>query len=461
MSKRTTEAYINALRYVNDNLLQLEGKGIIMDFEKAMRAAMRVVAPNLPSYGCFFHHVQALTRKMRSFSALFELIRDNEEARALFRKFQVLALLPASLIETAFKSTLQETLLKFKEFAPFVLYYKNEWIKRVKPKFYSVFKRETRTTGAAEAFNGKINNSFRTHGTFFAFVESLQKEEAMKTDEFQRDVNGTPQRDGRKLLYKKRAEMIETYSAQLSSGKINWKYFVNVMSNLNNKILYDDSEMFLTETDIESAASTLLVESSESEKGNDFDIETQSENRAQNDQFDAHADETNSKQKPKKTTKKATKRSQSKTTNHENGEDRQPAAKRMQIQETTSKSKRKSTEKTNGSNSGSSMVQIPLDRMTRNGSTVLKIQQRFDEMEKRNEIPDAQSFHCIICNERKKSVVLYPCLHQHTCEPCWFQWKVRQLNNISSYNGDSDDEATMPKCPVCRQSVAEAKAVIN
>lgn len=201
MTRRTTAAYVNALEYVNENLLPLEGEGIVLDFEKAMRAALKIVAPNLPAHGCFFHHVQALLRKMMSMPDLFQLIRTNVEAKALFRKFEVLALLPASMIEMAFKATLQETFAKFKEFAPFALYYKNEWIQRVKPKFYSVFKRETRTTGAAEAFNGKINKSFRTHGTFYAFVESLQKEEAMKCDEFERDVSGLPQRDNRKLLY--------------------------------------------------------------------------------------------------------------------------------------------------------------------------------------------------------------------------------------------------------------------
>lgn len=468
MTKRTTEAYVNALRYVNDKLIPLEGKGIIMDFEKAMRAAMKIVAPNLPACGCLFHHIQALIRKMRSFSELYELIRTNDEARALFRKYLALALLPASLIETAFKAILKETFEKFTQFAPFVSYYNNEWIKIVKPKFYSVFKRDTRTTGAAEAFNGKINKSFRTHGTFFAFVESLQKEEAMKSDEFERDVSGTPQRDDRKNLYKKRAEMIETYSDKLSSGKINWKYFVNVMSNLNNKILYEDNEMFLNKTDVDMADDMALIEGDDTQESIESLIQMQNEH-----QFEAQTNGANMTQQTMSDAPEGTnKRKRTKKANNQNIGDNQSAPKRKKKQTKTThgkstpgkkKSTKARTEKsTPQSATDSDSVDFELmDRVTRNGSTILRLQKRFEQIENQAEIPDPQGFLCVICCERKKSMILYPCLHQHTCEPCWFFWKVRQLNKIKSYDEDLDDESTMPKCPMCRQSVEEAKRAIN
>lgn len=66
MNRRTTEAYVNALKFVHENLIELVGKGIIIDFESAMRAALKVVVPNLPILGCLFHHIQALQRKMNN-----------------------------------------------------------------------------------------------------------------------------------------------------------------------------------------------------------------------------------------------------------------------------------------------------------------------------------------------------------------------------------------------------------
>lgn len=86
MTRRTIEAYEAALDYVNQNLIELAD--IIIDFENAMRAALKRVCPNLSIYGCLFHFMQAITRKVASMSALFELVRTNPDAKFLLRKFQ-------------------------------------------------------------------------------------------------------------------------------------------------------------------------------------------------------------------------------------------------------------------------------------------------------------------------------------------------------------------------------------
>lgn len=103
MNRRTTEAYVNALKFINQNIIELEG-GIIIDFENAMRAALKIVCPNLAILGCLFHHCQALQRKMKSMPELFQLIRTNEKARTLFRKIQCMALLPADEIMNGFEN---------------------------------------------------------------------------------------------------------------------------------------------------------------------------------------------------------------------------------------------------------------------------------------------------------------------------------------------------------------------
>lgn len=245
MTHRTTEAYVAALNYVNENIFPLIGRGIIIDFEKAMRASIKTVAPNLPIYGCWFHFAQALRRKMASMKDLFDLIRKDKNAKLIFRKFQCLALLPAHSIMDAFVFLLHEALREhnFKEFAPFISYFKKEWLEIVKPIHFSVFDQEVRTTGSAEAYNGKLNKKFRTHGTFFNFVESLQREELSKSDEFQRHVSGKKQSDRRHKFYVRRAETIQLYWNQLKSNTTNFKLFLNIMSDDSNKIFYDENEM--------------------------------------------------------------------------------------------------------------------------------------------------------------------------------------------------------------------------
>lgn len=134
------------------------------------------------------------------------------------------------------------------------------------------------------------------------------------------------------------------------------------------------------------------------------------------------------------------------------------------VKTTHSKKKQQNEVENDASDSENSFDLVNFDmmsRLTRNGSSILKLQKRIEEIENGKETPDPQGFQCIICCDRKKCMVLYPCLHQHTCEQCWFLYKVRQINQISKYTEDSDDEISMPKCPVCRQSVEKAKKAIN
>lgn len=245
MTNRTTDAYVAALKYVNDHLLEINGSGIIIDFEKAMRAAVKKVAPNIPILGCWFHFCQALRRQMASMKNLLALTKENFDAKLIFRKFQCLALLPYDKIKDGFVYLLREALNEneFKEFAPFIDYFKKEWMQIVTPEYFSVWDTNVRTTGTAEAFNRKLNNKFRTHPSFYNFVESLQREELCKTDEFYRHVNGKIQPDTRKNFYVHRNEMIIKYSEKLKNGELNYKHFLNVMSNNNNKIFFDEDQI--------------------------------------------------------------------------------------------------------------------------------------------------------------------------------------------------------------------------
>lgn len=264
MTRQTQKAYREALKYLHENVIPLRGKAIIMDFEQAMRSGFSDVIPDMKVLGCWFHHCQALRRMAASFTKLFDLIKKNEDAKNYLRQFQCLALLPAHLIEKEFKRLSREVLTQFEEFAKFVDYYQAQWIRRVKPENYSVFLQDTRTTAAAEAFNGKINSEFKTHGNFFSFIESLQKEELMKTEELEHDTEGAMQRDFRKKKDQLRAKNIAKYSLLLQSDKITPKLVVKTMANMNNKIIFDDRAISIHPVEVENVKNTMLMDGSES-----------------------------------------------------------------------------------------------------------------------------------------------------------------------------------------------------
>lgn len=139
MSSRTTKAYQSVFEYIHKNILPLHGKGIITDFEQALRNALKSVSPETPLFGCWFHHCQALRRKVASIPELFEIIRKEAKAAEFYRKMQCLALLPADKIKDAFDQLAYDALQTYPEFAKFVDYYDKQWIRKVTPAGFSVF----------------------------------------------------------------------------------------------------------------------------------------------------------------------------------------------------------------------------------------------------------------------------------------------------------------------------------
>lgn len=263
MSRRTKEAYVSALKYVHDNLIPLVGKGIIIDFEKAMRAALYEVTPDSMHkniLGCWFHMCQAVRRKIASLKELYELIRTEPVAKNIFRRFQCLALLPANEIAAAFITLSQEALKSSVLFSEFIDYFHEEWIKRVKPHNFSVFLRDTRTTAAAEAFNGKSNKIFKTHGNFFHFVETLQKEEVAKAEQLEGDVEGLIQRSNQKKYYKDRSQLIKDYSYRLRDGQISTHLFLKTIANPKNNILFSDAQISVLSAEVDITTSSVLYE---------------------------------------------------------------------------------------------------------------------------------------------------------------------------------------------------------
>lgn len=102
-----------------------------------------------------------------------------------------------------------------------------------------------------------------------------------------------------------------------------------------------------------------------------------------------------------------------------------------------------------------------MTRITRSGSVAKRIRERFDDIERQAVFDvDPNSIECIMECGRRKSTILLPCRHQHTCEQCWFLWKVHQINDYKNDDED-DDNRSKPTCPVCREGVDESISAFN
>lgn len=128
-------------------------------------------------------------------------------------------------------------------FCNFIDFMDKEWMNTVKPKNVSIFLQETRTKSGAESFNTKLGERFRTHGNLYHFIECLQAKELVSTDYLENHLGGTVQNSYKKKIFEKRSKFIIKYSAKLDSGGITPKYFLNLVANVKNEVLFDDNEI--------------------------------------------------------------------------------------------------------------------------------------------------------------------------------------------------------------------------
>lgn len=64
----------------------------------------------------------------------------------------------------------------------------------------------------------------------------------MKTNELEKDVKGLIQKETRKKKFRDRSTIIEHYSRLLRDEKLNVGYFLTIMANMDNKIVYEENE---------------------------------------------------------------------------------------------------------------------------------------------------------------------------------------------------------------------------
>lgn len=88
-----------------------------------------------------------------------------------------------------------------------------------------------------------------------------QKEEVVRTNELERDISGLIQKDTRKKKFKDRSLVIEHYSQLLSNNKLRIGRFLQIMANMDNKIIIQDHEYptFENATETSSVSETVAA----------------------------------------------------------------------------------------------------------------------------------------------------------------------------------------------------------
>lgn len=240
MSRKTQSCYLKVFEYIEENVCSIKCAHFITDYERAMKNALKKIHPGAVLTSCWFHFCQAVRKNMSQFEDLFELVRMNSRAAFIYRQFQCIPLLPEKLIKPTFEK-LKSIAEEFNKnaFASFLSYYKDQWIVKEGPSSICVYQKETRTTGAVEAYNGVIGKKMKAHPPFFSFVESLQKEEFSKSTQMMQDlplIDITKKRKERA----DRLNRINKATDELTNETITSLQFLEKVANLNNKVMKEN-----------------------------------------------------------------------------------------------------------------------------------------------------------------------------------------------------------------------------
>lgn len=136
MSRKTQLAYEDVFSFISENIFSLgKSNSFTSDYEIAMRNALKKLYPAAQMIACYFHYTQAVKRKLSQLREATDAVLNGEagEAKSVYQRLQCLPLLPSEFILEAFKELVQEAnKLKSKDaLRPFLVYMKDQWIKKV------------------------------------------------------------------------------------------------------------------------------------------------------------------------------------------------------------------------------------------------------------------------------------------------------------------------------------------
>ena len=182
MSHRTEEIYTKVFKFIKDVILPANNCfhspiNVTVDFEMAIRNAVKNVWPEINVFGCNFHFCQALRRKARSMDYLLERIENSPKHAEILMMFMRSSLLPLNMINDgidAIKTFIGKDEELAQNFETFIEYFDFTWLGRYPPEHWCVSGQRFRTNNHIEGYNFKIKQWMPINPAPFKFLEVLQ-----------------------------------------------------------------------------------------------------------------------------------------------------------------------------------------------------------------------------------------------------------------------------------------------
>lgn len=132
MTRKTEQCYVHLFKYIDKNICQLRPTTFMTDFEKAMRNGLSAVWPDAAQYTCWFHYCQAVKKRASQLPEFLMTARADPSTIKAYYEIMCLPLLPAEVMEDAFREIKLEALARHGLlYQKFMNYIENQWILRV------------------------------------------------------------------------------------------------------------------------------------------------------------------------------------------------------------------------------------------------------------------------------------------------------------------------------------------
>lgn len=135
MTRRTSICYQSVFKYINQNVLKLEPREIVTDFESGLRHAIRKSFPNARLRGCWYHYCAALRKKLLVL-ATCKLFKTNSWAIIIKKQLMCLPLLPSKHFHEGYQciKLMVERFGLNERFRSFFSYFEFYWFAQVEAK---------------------------------------------------------------------------------------------------------------------------------------------------------------------------------------------------------------------------------------------------------------------------------------------------------------------------------------
>lgn len=297
----------------------------------------------------------------------------------------------------------------------------------------------------------------------FNFLAVFQREEAVKANELERDVNGLIQRDTQKKKFKDRSLIIEHYSLLLQSGKINVARFLKTMTNMDNKIAFEEHEypvLDLTQIDFQTEADCDKVRSL-LKRTESIDSAPLVMNSDISPQIEIVVPEPLNtpiltRGKARKAALSKSKESTSKITRKRKADEPADGTRtNKRMANLTSKrtgpiTRGRMAEESIEEAEGNSVIDLATE-LSSSGTELSRLHDKFQTILKQSASARLKtSSACIMDCGRPRATLLLPCKHQPTCNQCFVLYKVYVQNN-----------GRTTFCPICKTDVLSHIAVTD